>query len=111
MPSPAIAFPHPDDPDFLAELGGLFMGCKMLFAGAQVGLFEKLKDGPLTSDELAKATGLPQRSVHVLVSGLVAMGVLELKDGKLSNGKAAQKRLTSRGSDDIRPGFRLYDLV
>ncbi|HYV45609.1 MAG TPA: methyltransferase [Myxococcaceae bacterium] len=111
MPSPAIAFPHPDDPDFLAELGGLFMGCKMLFAGAEIGLFEKLKDGPLTVEELSRGTGLPQRSVHVLVSGLVAMGVLELKDGKLSNGKAAQKKLTTRGPDDIRPGFRLYDLV
>ncbi len=108
MTSP-IAFPHPDDPDFLSEVGGLFMGCQMLFTSASVGLFEKLKDGPLTVDELADAAKLPRRSVSVLTSAMVAWGLMELKDGKLSNGKAAQRRLTTAGPDDIRPGYRLYE--
>src|SRR5689334_12889470 len=111
MSPPSIAFPQPDDPDFLAELGGLFIGCKMLFTASSVGLFEKLKDGPLTVDELAEATKLPRRSVHVLAHGMVALGVLEQRDGKYANGKAAQQKLTARGPDDLRPGLRLYDQI
>lgn len=111
MPFPSIAYPRPDEPDFLTEIGGLFMASKMLYTACSVGLFEKLADGPLTEEQLAEATQLPRRSIHVLTRALLALGVLELRGDRVCNGSSAQARLTGRGPDDIRAGMRLYDQV
>jgi hypothetical protein len=112
MPAPSIAFPHPDDPDFLTELGGIYMASKMLFTATSVGLFEKLADGPLTEDQLAEAMHLPQRSVHVMTRALLALGVLELQGGRVANSRTAQNRLTGRNpAEDVRAGLRLYEQI
>jgi hypothetical protein len=112
MRAPSLGFPHPDDPDFLLELGGLYMASKMLFTANSVGLFEKLADGPLTEEQLAEATKLPRRSVHVLTRAMLALGVLEQHGAKVANGRSAQARLTGRNAvTDMRAGLRLYEHI
>jgi hypothetical protein len=108
------ALPDPPDdldPDHFAALGAAFMGGKMLCVAAELDLFAKLADGPRSVDEMVEATGLPRRSLDVLLSGLTALGVLELADGRYANGRDAQAYLAGRTSVDLRPGLRLYNHI
>jgi hypothetical protein len=99
------------DPARLVELGASFMAARMLGSGVELGIFECLADGPLSLDTLATATGLFPQALSVLVSGLVALNVLELRDGLYSNGAHAQAFLTGRTSVDVRPGLRLFNRI
>jgi ubiquinone/menaquinone biosynthesis C-methylase UbiE len=99
------------DPDHIASTGAAFMAAKLLCVAVELGVFERLADGPLTLDELAAATGLPRRSLHVVASGLAANGVLQLEGGRFSNGEHAQAFLAGRTSVDLRPGLRLYNHI
>jgi len=108
--SPPV-LPSPDDPDFLVAVCGLYKASRMLFTSISVGLFTALAKGPLTMEELAAAIQIPLRSVHVLAHAMLALRVLEKKDGKLSNGPVAQAQLTGSGPEDMRAGVRLYEMV
>jgi len=109
----AMSEPLPDppsdlDPDHFAELGAGFMNARLLCVAVELGVFERLADGPLGVDELVKATGLPRRALRLVVNGLAAMKVLDLDAGRYGNGRAAQAFLTGRTTVDVRPGLRLY---
>ncbi len=99
------------DPDAFASLGANFMAAKLLCTGVELGVFEKLADGPLTIDELVAATGLPRRSLRVVANGLVALDVLERHGDRYANAEATQAFLSGRGERDLRPGLRLYNHV
>jgi hypothetical protein len=104
--------PHPPndlDPDTFAELGASFMNAKVLCVGAEIGVFEHLGDGPRTSEELALVLNIPRRALRVVLNGLAAMGVLERREDRYSNGRAAQAFLAGKTSVDVRPGLRLYN--
>jgi len=104
-----IRLPSGVDIDHFAVLGGGFMSAKMLCVASELGIFEKLADGPLTLDELQAATQLPRRALRVVISGMVALDVLTLDDGRYANNAPAQEWLSGRGAHDMRPGLRLYD--
>jgi len=103
--------PPPDDldPDTLAELGAMFMNAKLLCVGSQIGVFEHLGDGPRTLEELGAVLSIPLRSLRVVLNGLAAMGVLEVREGSYSNGRAAQAFMAGKTSVDVRPGLRLFN--
>ena len=106
------ALPEPPeglDQDFFAALGASFMGAKILCVASELDLFAKLADGPRSLDEMVAATGLPARSLDVVLSGLVALGVLDLSAGCYANGREAQAFLAGRTSVDLRPGLKLYN--
>src|SRR5262245_45635108 len=111
MSDSPLVLPSPDDPDFLVAIAGLYKASRMLFTSHSVGLFAALAKGPLTVEELAAAIQIPERSVHVLAHAMLALSVLEKKDGKFSNGRAAQAQLTGSGPEDLRAGIRLYEAV
>jgi SAM-dependent methyltransferase len=96
------------DPDYFASMGAQFMSAKLLCVAADLGVFEKLGDGPRTLDEMVEATGIPRRSLRVVLNGLAAMNVLRLHDDRYENGEEAQAFLAGRTSVDLRPGLRLY---
>lgn len=97
------------EPDYFAELGAQFMNAKLVCVAVELGLFEKLADGPLGLDALAAATGLPRRALRVVVNGLAAMQIV-VKDGEAyRNGEHAQAFLAGRTSVDLRAGLRLYN--
>jgi ubiquinone/menaquinone biosynthesis C-methylase UbiE len=111
MPS---ALPDPPahlDPEHFAFTGAQFMAAKLLCVAVELGIFERLGDGPRTLDELAGATGLPRRSLRVVASGLAATGVLRFEDGRFANGEHAQAFLAGKTSVDLRPGLRLYNHI
>jgi hypothetical protein len=56
-----------------------------LYVAAKLGIADLLKDGPKSSDELAKATGTHVRSLYRLLRALASVGVfVESEDGRFS---------------------------
>jgi hypothetical protein len=69
--------PAPDvtpEPIFRVACG--FMAAKHLFVANEVGLFEELAEGPATLDELARRSGVPQRTLRISADAMVATYLL-----------------------------------
>ena len=74
--------------DSLAD--SVFPAMAML-AGMKLDVFTPLKDGPLTTDEIATEIGAPPRQLGPLLYALVEAGLLLVDDDRFSNtGEAAQ---------------------
>jgi DNA-binding IclR family transcriptional regulator len=52
------------------------MAAKHLFVANEVGLFEELAEGPATLDELARRSGVPQRTLRISADAMVATYLL-----------------------------------
>jgi SAM-dependent methyltransferase len=96
-------------PDAIFQVGCGFMASKLFFVANDVGLFEKLADGPATLDELRQRIGLPRRTMRILADALVALGLVELRGDRYQNGPAADSFLSGRGVEDLRPLLRYLD--
>jgi O-methyltransferase domain/Dimerisation domain len=72
-------------PDKIMQIGLGFWGSKTLLSAVELGVFTYLAYGPLNCDELAQAVGLHNRSARDFFDALVAMGMLDRKDGRYSN--------------------------
>lgn len=93
-------------PDRFLEVATGFMAAKVLFVGSEVGLFEALADGPLGLADLAARLGLPKRTTRILADALVAVELLELRDGGCANTPESAAYLTGRADIDLRPMLR-----
>ena len=96
-------------PDTIFQIGCGFMASKLFFVANEVGLFEKLADGPATLDDLMQRIGVPRRTMRILTDALVALGLVELRGGRYQNGPAAASYLSGRGGEDLRPLLRYLD--
>lgn len=68
------------------QLGLGFWGSKTLLTATELGLFTELAaNGPQDEATLSKAIGIHSRSSQDFLDALVALGMLERKDGKYSN--------------------------
>ncbi len=72
-------------PDKIMELGMGFWGSKALLSGVELGLFTELARGPLDAKTLQERLGLHPRSALDFFDALVALGMLQRKDGLYSN--------------------------
>ncbi|MFQ5918470.1 MAG: methyltransferase [Thermoplasmata archaeon] len=78
--------PEPPDPGPIIQLGLGFWGSKALLSAVELGLFTELaKAGPLTEEELRKSLDLHPRSAQDFFDALVALGMLDRKDGRYRN--------------------------
>src|SRR5687768_8471320 len=96
-------------PDRIFELARGFMASKLLFVANEVGLFERLADGPLTLDALAEGCGLPRRTARIAADAMVALGLVERDGNEYRNGAAAAAFLSGRGAADLRPLLRFWN--
>ena len=64
-------------PDLIFQVASGFMAAKHLFVANEVGLFEKLAEGPASLDELASRTGVPRRTIRILADAMVALDLVE----------------------------------
>jgi SAM-dependent methyltransferase len=64
-----------------------------MLAGMQLDLFTPLKDGPMTSEQIAAALGVGPARLRLLLYCLVAAGLLTEKDGRFSNTPEANQIL------------------
>ena len=72
-------------PDAIMQLGFGYWGSKTLLSAVEIGLFTELATGPLTLDEVRSRIGLHERSGRDFLDALVALGMLERRDGKYAN--------------------------
>ncbi len=67
------------------QLGTGFWASKTLLSAAELGLFTELAKGPADAETLRGRLGLHERSARDFFDALVALGMLERKDGRYSN--------------------------
>src|SRR5262245_8197815 len=72
-------------PDAIMQLGFGYWGSKTLLTAVELGLFTELAAGPLALDEIRSRLDLHERSARDFLDALVALGMLERKQGKYAN--------------------------
>src|SRR5258705_6073260 len=82
-------------PAKILELARGFMGAKVLLTAAKVGLFDALRDGPLSGAELCERLRLHPRAVPDFPDALVALGMLA-RDGDGTEARYANTPETAR---------------
>ena len=96
----------PEDITKISGLGHSFTVSKLLLSAVEVGVFTALAasaEGSAETEELRAATGLHARSATDFFDALVALGLLEKKEGRYYNSALAQACLV-RG-ENYRGGF------
>jgi O-methyltransferase domain/Dimerisation domain len=76
-------------PGNILQLGLGFWSSKTLLSAVELGVFTQLAKGPQQIEELARTLGLHPRSARDFLDALVALGILERKDGHYSNSREA----------------------
>jgi ubiquinone/menaquinone biosynthesis C-methylase UbiE len=97
------------DPIMRIALG--FMAAKHLFVASEIGVFEKLSNGPATLDELAAKTGIPGRTLRISVDAMVSLGLLQREGDRYRNSEAAAAFLVGNEGPDLRPMLRFWDKI
>lgn len=76
-------------PERIMQLGLGFWDSKTFLSAVELGVFTQLAKGSLPGHELSRKLGLHPRSAADFLDALVALGVLERKDGRYSNTRQA----------------------
>lgn len=86
-PIPARAGAKQAEPsaDRIMQIGFGFWGAKVLLSAVELGVFTELAQGPLDAAALAQRLGLHQRGHQDFFDSLVALGMLNRRDGRYSN--------------------------
>lgn len=80
-------------PGRLLEMSGGYWGACALHAAVKLDLFSRIGAGTTTNEELVADTGFDQRGLTPLLRALCALGLLELRDGRLANTPFARAHL------------------
>ena len=76
---------QPPTPEKIMQLGMAFWGSKTLLSAVELEVFTKLARQPLDADSLQTQLGLHPRSARDFFDALVALGLLERKNGVYAN--------------------------
>jgi hypothetical protein len=84
---PAARTQPPDglNPDAIIRLGMGFWASKTLLSAVELGVFTLLSAGPLSAEEIAAKLSLHERSIRDFLDALVALDMLQRKDGCYTN--------------------------
>jgi SAM-dependent methyltransferase len=93
-------------PQSIFEVANGFMAAKYLFVANEVGLFERLAEGPASLDELAQRFSIPRRTTRIVADAMVALGLLERLGDRYQNGSVADTFLSGRSPTDLRSFLR-----
>jgi cyclopropane fatty-acyl-phospholipid synthase-like methyltransferase len=77
-------------PGVMLDVGGA-LAFQALSLASQMGLFEKLANGPLTPAELAKQLDSHERGTMALLSALESIGYVDQRDGRFANSAMTKK--------------------
>jgi len=72
-------------PDRILELGFAFWGAKTLLSAVELGVFSELAKGAQDSEALRERLNLHPRSARDFFDALVALGMLDRRDGQYGN--------------------------
>ncbi len=76
---------HSASPDAIMQLGLGFWNAKVLLSAAELGVFTELADGPLDGETLRRRLDLHERGARDFFDALVALGMLDRRDGRYAN--------------------------
>src|SRR5687767_14161848 len=72
-------------PEPIMQLGHSFWAAKALLSAVELGVFTTLAKGPLDGDRLATEVGLHPRGARDFLDALVALGMLDRRNGTYRN--------------------------
>lgn len=85
----------------LVLIAGGHTAFQLLWAGVELGLYDKLSARPSqTLEQLAQSLGLERQPARILLIGLTALGVIRLEKGAYCNAKVTEDRMVSG-----KPGY------
>jgi SAM-dependent methyltransferase len=93
-------------PETIFQVANGFMAAKHLFVANEVGLFERLAEGPATLDELTQRIGVPRRTTRIVADAMTALGFVERSGERYQNGPVVAAFLSGRTPTDLRPFLR-----
>ena len=100
---------HTPDADRILDLIEAFRRSKTMFTAVQLHIFDALAETPQTLPALAEKLELNQGALLRLLSGCVALGLLQDSDGVYANTSAAEKYLTSDSPQTLAGYVRYSD--
>jgi len=99
------------DPDPIFQVASGFLAAKHLFVAVEIGLFEKLSQGPATLQELVQRTGIPVRTLRITADAMVALSFIEWQGERYRNGPLAATFLAGTGQPDLRSFLRFWNRI
>jgi hypothetical protein len=98
-------------PEPIFQVASGFLAAEHLFVAAEIGLFEKLAQGPATLEEMGQRTGIPRRTLRITADAMVALNFLERQGERYRNGPVAATFLAGTGQPDLRPFLRFWNRI
>ncbi|MHB8382945.1 MAG: methyltransferase [Candidatus Binataceae bacterium] len=92
----------------LAAMAGAHAEARAIQVALKLGVFEALAEHPATAGELARLIGADPRAAEILANAIVALGLLELADGRFRL-EATARRFLLRASPEYLGGLILFD--
>lgn len=96
---------------FFLDLIVGYRSAKIVFTANEIGLFEALRHEGRDARGLARALGCDERGVRILARALVALGILEWKEGQFTNSPLAREHLLSGEPHFVGANLRFQELI
>lgn len=96
----------PWNPKRIMEAARAFQVSRLILTAAELDLFTILQEVPRSSAQVSDATGLDKRALDVVLHALVALELLEERDGGFVTPRGLFTILSSRSEESIIPALR-----
>jgi len=97
--------PHKDGAGWLDDLVWAGAGAEILWTALETGLFDRLRNGPVEDDTLARELGWDPGAGVRFLRALHALGLVALHEGSVANTEPAQRFLCSDGDESLVPAL------
>jgi SAM-dependent methyltransferase len=84
---------------------------RVVSTAIRIGVFEALRDGGMTSTQIANKLNVDNRGVGLLLNALEAIGYLDVRDGYYVNSAMTDKWMLDNAPQTIVHLFRFFDSV
>jgi SAM-dependent methyltransferase len=92
------------DLEHLILIAGGHTAFQLLWAGVELGLYDKLSARPeQTQEELAQSLGVARQPARILLIGLTALGVIKFENNRYRNAQLTEERMVSGKPDNVAP--------
>jgi len=88
-------------PERITNIAAGFQSAKVMLSACELGVFEAIGDGALTSAEVARKKKLDPEATGILLGALVGLGLLTHSKGKYRNAPDVKKFLTAEGEGGL----------
>lgn len=97
------------NPDPIFQMLTGFWVSKTMMSAVEMEVFSKMEGKKVTMQEFKRLLGLESRPADVFASALVSLGLLEIKDGSLSNSPIASAFLAKQNPAYMGEIVRMFD--